>query len=108
MEKRQTMMFIDGDIMGIVDNGVLAICAYFGIDLDKKFGNSGVNGAITGALIGNALSDLLGAAIDPSTRHLAVGIFAGCMYVFFLIKGYEYGMKVYKRSKNCGGKWLGN
>lgn len=101
-------MFIDGDIMGIVDNGVLAICAYFGIDLDKKFGNSGVNGAITGALIGNALSDLLGAAIDPSTRHLAVGIFAGCMYVFFLIKGYEYGMKVYKRSKNCGDKWLGN
>ena len=102
------MMFLEGDIMGIVDNGVLAICAYFGIDLDKRFGNSGVNGAITGALIGNALSDLLGAAIDPATRHLAVGIFAGCMYVFFLIKGYEYGIKVYKRSKNCGDKWLGN
>ena len=56
-------MFIDGDIMGIVDNVILAICAYAGIDIDKKLGNNGLNGAITGALLGNALSDLVGAAI---------------------------------------------
>ena len=78
-------MFIDGDIMGIVDNVILAICAYAGIDIDKKLGNNGINGAITGALLGNALSDLVGAAIDPSTRHLAWGIFAGCMYVYVVI-----------------------
>ena len=82
-------MFIDGDIMGIVDNLILAVCAYAGIDIDKKLGNSGLNGAITGALLGNAVSDLVGAAIDPSTRHLAVGIFAGCMYVYVVIKLWE-------------------
>jgi|TARA_B110000438_G_C15558566_1_gene540110 hypothetical protein len=82
-------MFIDGDIMGIVDNVILAICAYAGIDIDKKLGNNGLNGAITGALLGNALSDLVGAAIDPSTRHLAWGIFAGCMYVYIVIKLWE-------------------
>ncbi len=80
------MMFLEGDIMGIVDNLILAICAYAGIDIDKKLGNSGLNGAITGALLGNAVSDLVGAAIDPSTRHLAIGIFAGCMYVYIVIK----------------------
>ena len=93
------MIFLDGDVMGIVDNGVLAVCAYLGIDVDKKLGNSGINGAITGALLGNALSDLLGSAIDPATRHLALGIFAGCMYVFFLIKFWEWGWVFYNRHR---------
>ncbi|SVA28013.1 uncharacterized protein METZ01_LOCUS80867 [marine metagenome] len=34
-----------------------------------------------GALLGNALSDLVAALIDPSARHLAIGVFAGCMYI---------------------------
>ena len=92
-------MFIDGDIMGIVDNLILAVCAYAGIDIDKKLGNSGLNGAITGALLGNAVSDLVGAAIDPSTRHLAVGIFAGCMYVFIVVKLWEIVQNLYESWK---------
>ena len=83
-------MIFDGDIMGIVDNGILACCAYYGVNLDKKLGGSGVQGALTGALLGNAVSDLMGAAIDPTTRHLAWGIFAGCMYVFLVVKLWEY------------------
>jgi hypothetical protein len=88
-------MIFDGDIMGIVDNGILAACAYYGVNLDKKFGGNGLQGALTGALLGNALSDLIGAAIDPTTRHLAWGIFAGCMYVFVVVKLWEFFQEKY-------------
>ena len=88
--------------MGIVDNLILAVCAYAGIDIDKKFGNSGLNGAITGALLGNALSDLIGAGIDPSTRHLAIGIFAGCMYVYIVIKLAELVRNLWDYYKSVG------
>jgi hypothetical protein len=54
-------VFFDGDIFGIVDNGILAILAIVGIDLDKKLGGSGVMGGLFGANIGNSLSDLLAA-----------------------------------------------
>tara|TARA_B100001173_G_C15551724_1_gene364172 strand:+ start:196 stop:474 length:279 start_codon:yes stop_codon:yes gene_type:complete len=88
-------VFFDGDIFGIVDNGVLAILALAGIDLDKKLGGSGVMGGLFGALIGNSLSDLLAALLDPSTRNLAAGIFAGCMYVVVIV--YVY-VKVTKKA----------
>ena len=75
-------LLFEGDIFGVVDNGILAVLTIFGIDLEKKFfGGSGVIGGLFGALIGNAVSDLLAAVIDPSARHLALGVFAGCMYV---------------------------
>ena len=88
-------VFFDGDIFGIVDNGVLAILALAGIDLDEKLGGSGVMGGLFGALIGNSLSDLLAALLDPSTRNLAGGIFAGCMYVVVIV--YVY-VKVTKKA----------
>ena len=88
-------VFFDGDIFGIVDNGVLAILALAGIDLDKKLGGSGVMGGLFGALIGNSLSDLLAALLDPSTRNLAGGIFAGCMNVVVFV--YVY-VKVTKKA----------
>ena len=81
-------VFFDGDIFGIVDNGILAVLAIVGIDLDKKLGGSGVMGGLFGALIGNSLSDLLAALLDPSTRNLAGGIFASCMYVVVIVYAY--------------------
>ena len=79
-------LLFEGDIFGIVDNGILAVLTIFGIDLEKKFfGGSGVIGGLFGALIGNAISDLLAAVIDPSARHLALGVFAGCMYVTVIV-----------------------
>ena len=79
-------LLFEGDIFGIVDNGILAVVTIFGIDLEKKFfGGSGVIGGLFGALIGNAISDLLAAVIDPSARHLAIGVFAGCMYVTVIV-----------------------
>ena len=55
---------LDGLLFGFIDNGVLAICALLGIDLDKKFAGKGINGALYGALFGNALSDGIGAILD--------------------------------------------
>ena len=79
-------LLFEGDIFGVVDNGILAVLTIFGIDLEKKFfGGSGVIGGLFGALIGNAVSDLLAAVIDPSARHLALGVFAGCMYVTVIV-----------------------
>ena len=79
-------LLFEGDIFGVVDNGILAVITIFGIDLEKRyFGGSGVMGGLFGALIGNAISDLLAAVIDPSARHLALGVFAGCMYVTVIV-----------------------
>ena len=79
-------LLFEGVIFGVVDNGILAVITIFGIDLEKRFfGGSGVMGGLFGALIGNAISDLLAAVIDPSARHLALGVFAGCMYVTVIV-----------------------
>jgi len=79
-------LLFEGDIFGIVDNGILAVITIFGIDLEKKFfGGSGVLGGLFGALNGNAISDFLAAVVDPSARHLAIGVFAGCMYVTVIV-----------------------
>lgn len=74
-------LFFDGDIFGIVDNGILVVVTLYGIYRDQKQGGKGVVGGLFGALLGNALSDLVAALIDPSARHLAIGVFAGCMYI---------------------------
>ena len=88
-------LLFEGDIFGVVDNGILAVITIFGIDLEKRFfGGSGVIGGLFGALIGNAISDLLAAVIDPSARHLALGVFAGCMYVTVLA---YIGLKLFKK-----------
>jgi hypothetical protein len=74
-------LFFYGDIFGIVDNGILVVVTLYGIYRDQKQGGKGVVGGLFGALLGNALSDLVAALIDPSARHLAIGVFAGCMYI---------------------------
>ena len=74
-------LFFNGDIFGIVDNGILVVVTLYGIFRDQKQGGKGVVGGLFGALLGNAISDLVAALIDPSARHLAIGVFAGCMYI---------------------------
>ena len=74
-------LFFNGDIFGFIDNGILVVVTFYGIYKERQKGGSGVIGGLFGALIGNALSDLVAAVIDPSARHLAIGVFAGCMYV---------------------------
>ena len=78
---------LDGLIFGLVDNGILAVCAVMGIDLDKRFSGQGVNGALFGALFGNALSDGLGALLDFSLL-VTVNIVIGCLAVIPFVYWY--------------------
>ena len=87
-------LFFDGDIFGIVDNGILVVVTLYGIYKDQQKGGKGIVGGLFGALIGNAISDFVAALIDPSARHLAIGVFAGCMYVTVLT---YIGLKIFKK-----------
>ena len=71
----------DGEIFGLIDNGILFLLAIFGINLDKRLGGSGVTGALFGSLLGNTISDFVGAIGDPILRANALGITVGCLEV---------------------------
>ena len=86
-------LLFEGDIFGIVDNGILVAVTLYGIYKERASGGSGAVGGLFGALIGNALSDLVAAVIDPAARHLAIGVFAGCMYVTVIA---YIGFKLYR------------
>jgi hypothetical protein len=76
----------EGLIFGLVDNGILAFTTLLGIDIDKYFKGSGVHGAIYGALIGNSISDFLGAILDPNFPLMtAINITIGCLAVVPLV-----------------------
>jgi len=82
-------MMLEGLLFGMVDNGVLAYCAVKGIDLDAKFNYGKENGALFGALFGNALSDFLGALSDPSMDlGVMINITIGCLIVVPVVKVY--------------------
>jgi hypothetical protein len=82
---------ISGNIYGLVDNGVLILCAFLGFEVDvivAKWFNRATNpflSTVIGAAVGNCLSDFIGAVIDPNTRPMAVGITLGCIYALILI-----------------------
>jgi hypothetical protein len=70
----------EGLVFGIVDNGVLALCSLWGIDIDQKLSGKGINGALYGALLGNALSDFIGGVMDFSLL-VSFNIAVGCLIV---------------------------
>ncbi len=74
----------DGIVYGLIDNGVLAFATLLGIDIDKYFKGTGVHGALYGALIGNSLSDFLGAIVDFPLM-LAINITLGCLIVIPIV-----------------------
>lgn len=69
---------IEGTGFGIIDNAVLLIGAYTGLEIERFLPLKRVGiGAVLGAGIGNAVSDLLaGFVVDPV---FAFGTFVGCM-----------------------------
>tara|TARA_Y100000401_G_scaffold88018_1_gene73557 strand:- start:596 stop:862 length:267 start_codon:yes stop_codon:yes gene_type:complete len=78
---------MDGLIFGLVDNGVLLLGAFTGLEIEKllpKRFQSGL-GAVIGAGIGNTISDTIGAICDPSMHHMIAGITIGCILPLFLI-----------------------
>ena len=74
----------EGLIFGLVDNGILAFTTLIGIDIDKYFKGTGIHGAIYGALLGNSLSDFLGALLDFPLMT-AINIAIGCLAIVPLV-----------------------
>ena len=80
------MFGLEGEVFGLLDNGILAILALFGIDIDKRLGGNGVRGGLYGSLIGNTISDYIGAYGDKSMpTEQVIGITAGCFEIFILV-----------------------
>ena len=74
----------EGLIFGLVDNGILPFTTLIGIDIDKYFKGTGILGAIYGALLGNSLSDFLGALLDFPLMT-AINITIGCLAIVPLV-----------------------
>jgi len=83
---------LDGLLFGIIDNGVLAVCALMGIDIDKKLKGKGVYGALYGALFGNTVSDGIGASLDFGWS-ITFNIVLGCLIVIPIVYFYTTRIK---------------
>ena len=80
------MLFVDYIIFGIVDNGVMLVGAFFGLELEKYFPKRfqvGL-GVMIGAGLGNTASDFL-AGLASLNWSLALGTGLGCLIGLLLI-----------------------
>ena len=81
----------DGTTFGLVDNGVVLVGMYMGVDIEgwlaKKLGKKSnpLLGAVIGATGFNAVSDGAAAAIDPAMQGMTLGVMMGCIAVMFFI-----------------------
>jgi hypothetical protein len=88
---------------GLVDQGVLMLGAYLGWELDPwiasriKGARNGL-GVLIGALVGNTISDCLGAILDPDMRVMVLGITNGCLVPLLFVPLIEK-MKAWKEAR---------
>ena len=81
----------DGFIFGLVDNGVVLIGMYIGVDIEgwlaRNMGKESnpLLGAVVGATSFNAISDGIAAAVDPSMQGMTLGVMIGCLIVILAI-----------------------
>jgi len=81
---------MDGFLFGFIDNAVLILGAYTGLEIDRFFNGRGAVGAVVGAGVGNTVSDCLGAAIDPTMVGMVLGVTLGCLVPMAAIPVVEY------------------
>ena len=92
----------DGFTFGAVDNGIVLIGMYMGVDIEgwlaKRLGKKSnpLLGAVIGATGFNSVSDGAAAALDPSMQGMTLGVMLGCVVVMFAIPFIE---KVRKDNK---------
>ena len=81
----------EGFIFGIVDNGIVLIGMYMGIDIEgwisKRLDRDSnpLLGAVIGATAFNTVSDGFAAWLDPATEGMTLGVIIGCSLVMTLI-----------------------
>ena len=69
------MILPDGFIFGFIDNFLLLLGAYTGINIEK----------LIGAGVGHTFSNGLGAILDPSMNDMVIGIIIGTMIPLLFI-----------------------
>ena len=86
---------IDGFIFGFLDNAILILSMYAGLNIDKWFDLSrgGLMGAVLGATLGNTFSDTIAAALDPTMVDKITGITIGCIVPIVILVPLIEGMK---------------
>ena len=81
----------DGFTFGAVDNGIVLIGMYMGVDIEgwlaKKMGKKSnpLLGAVIGATGFNAVSDGVAAAVDSAMQGMTLGVVLGCLVVMLAI-----------------------
>ena len=81
----------DGTVFGLLDNGIVLIGMYLGVDIEgwlaKKLGKQAnpLLGAVVGATGFNMVSDGIAAAVDPAMHGMTLGIMFGCALIMLLI-----------------------
>jgi len=92
----------DGTTFGLLDNGIVLIGMYLGVDiegwvarkLDKE--SDPLLGAVVGATTCNMFSDGIAAVVDPSMQGMTFGIVLGCALVMLAI---PFAEKLRKKKK---------
>ena len=81
----------DGTVFGLLDNGIVLIGMYLGVDIEgwlakklRKKSNP-LLGAVVGATGFNMFSDGIAAAVDSSMQGMTLGIMLGCALVMLAI-----------------------
>ncbi len=86
---------MEGLYFGLIDNGVLILGAYTGLDIGERLANGrGALGAVLGAGIGNAVSDGIGAALDPAMAGMVAGVTLGCLVALLAVPVIETARRV--------------
>ena len=82
---------MDGLIFGLVDNGLVLVGTYCGVNIDgwlsKKMGKktNPVLGAVVGGTGTNLISDAGGCWLDPTMQGMLLGVAVGCLIPMLLI-----------------------
>ncbi len=80
--KKQSM---DGFVFGFVDNAVLILGAFTGLEVERWVGGNGARGACFGAAIGNTVSDAIGCVADPALQSITLGVVIGTLIPILFI-----------------------
>ena len=70
---------MEGFVFGFVDNAVLILGAFTGVEVERWVGGNGARGACFGAAIGNTVSDAIGCVADPALHAIALGVVVGTL-----------------------------
>jgi hypothetical protein len=102
---------LDGLIFGLVDNGIVLIGMYLGVDIEgwvsRRLGKDSnpLLGAIVGATSFNLISDAVAASLDPSMEGMGLGIAVGCLIPMLFIPINERRKNRKKRERENSESW---